>query len=63
MSFHDELAIDCPYCNAPVPIEADPELAGQRFIEDCPVCCSPIELSLSLDSEGAWRLDAKRDDE
>lgn len=61
MKLHDPLNLHCPYCDAPIEIEADPELAGQRFIEDCPVCCSPIELALEVGADGQWRLDARRD--
>ena len=63
MSLLDEIEVNCPYCNAPFAIEAEPALAEQRFIEDCPVCCAPIEFQLSVESDGSWRLTAGRDDD
>lgn len=61
MNLHESLHLNCPYCDAPIEIEADPQLAGQRFIEDCAVCCSPIELALDVDADGQWHLIARRD--
>lgn len=63
MSLLDEIEVACPYCGAPFAIEAEPALAAQRFIEDCPVCCSPIEFELHAETDGSWRLAARRDDE
>ena len=63
MRLHDEIRVNCPYCNEPFTVEADPELTGQQFIEDCPVCCAPIELALHVDADGGWRLDVHRDDD
>lgn len=63
MGLLDEIAASCPYCDSALSIEADPELEGQRFIEDCPVCCAPIDFELRIDADGGWRLTARRDDE
>ena len=63
MSLLDELDVLCPYCASPFVIEAEPDLAGQAFIEDCPVCCAPVEFILATGPEGDWQLTARRDDE
>lgn len=63
MGLLDEIEVNCPYCDAPFAVEAEPALAGQAFIEDCPVCCRPIEFELSVHVDGSWRLRAGRDDD
>lgn len=63
MSLLEEIEVSCPYCGSPFAIEAEPALAAQQFIEDCPVCCAPIEFELNVESDGSWRLAARRDDE
>lgn len=63
MSLLDEVAVQCPYCGTPFSIEAEPAMAAQRFIEDCPACCSAIEFELDMNSDGSWRLSARRDDD
>ncbi|HEX7046163.1 MAG TPA: CPXCG motif-containing cysteine-rich protein [Gammaproteobacteria bacterium] len=63
MSLLEELEIQCPYCGSPFAIEAEPALEDQQFIEDCPVCCAPIEFELRAESDGGWRLSARRDDD
>lgn len=63
MSLLDEIEVLCPYCDSPFAIEAEPALAEQQFIEDCPVCCAPIEFQLGVESDGSWRLTARRNDD
>jgi len=63
VSLQEEITVSCPYCGTPFAVEAEPAHAGQGFIEDCPVCCRPVEFSLHVESDGSWRLTARRDDE
>ena len=41
----------CPYCAERIELLIDNSEAHQSYIEDCQVCCSPIMISVSLDTE------------
>ena len=54
----DEHIIDCPYCGESIRILIDASIPEQRYIEDCQVCCRPITLTVSVEEEGATRVQA-----
>ena len=56
-------AIDCPYCGEPIEIVVDDSAGEQRYIEDCQVCCRPITISVTLDDDGAPRVDTATQDD
>jgi hypothetical protein len=54
--------IYCPYCGESLEILIDDSAGNQEYIEDCQVCCSPIEISIQLDSAGQiLNIQSKRD--
>ena len=55
--------IQCPYCGESIEILVDDSVGEQRYIEDCQVCCRPISISVSVDEDGALRVDAAGEDE
>jgi hypothetical protein len=52
------IEIQCPYCGETIEILVDDSAGEQRYIEDCQVCCRPISISVSMDHEGGWQVDA-----
>jgi len=58
----ETVQIYCPYCGESIDIVVDASLEQQSYIEDCSVCCRPIELSVTVISDGV-SVDAKRDDD
>lgn len=58
-----EWRILCPYCGEPVETVVDVSAGEQRYIEDCPVCCRPMELAITIGSDGSPSLSAARDDD
>jgi len=53
MTIHlNSLNIMCPYCGEVLEILVDTSGGDQDYIEDCQVCCSPIELTVHIDSDG-----------
>jgi hypothetical protein len=46
-------SIDCPSCGEPFEVEIDLSAGCQTLIEDCRVCCSPAELRIEIDTDGA----------
>lgn len=63
MSLLDQTEVHCPYCGVRVAVELEPQLEGQRFIEDCPVCCQAIEFEMRAAGDGSWQVLAHREDE
>ena len=47
----EEYDINCPYCGESINLLIDCSVPDQRYVEDCQVCCSPIMISVSLDTE------------
>ena len=45
--------IQCPYGGEWIEILVDDSAGDQQYIEDCQVCCSPINLAVSFDADGA----------
>lgn len=48
----DELDIECPYCGESIGLLIDCSVEQQQYTEDCQVCCSPILLSIAIDTDG-----------
>lgn len=58
-----EAEIICPYCGELISLLVDGSVAPQHYIEDCEVCCRPIEIYLSIDSEGHIAVTAQHENE
>jgi hypothetical protein len=59
----DFVAINCPYCGEEFSTRLDLSAGTCSYIEDCQVCCQPIEMSVSVDDNGALLgVDARRGD-
>ena len=58
-----EETVSCPYCDEPVEVNVDENVAGeQRYVEDCWVCCQPMQVVARATEEGelsvmVYRLD------
>ena len=59
----DVKKIPCPYCGEMIDIVVDCSVAEQDYIEDCQVCCRPINLTVSVNSDGDSDVWARSDDE
>ena len=57
------LAIICPYCGETMDILVDLSAGRQGYVEDCQICCRPIDLQISIDSEGEPTVTVSRDDD
>lgn len=55
--------IQCPYCGERFEILVDDSAGEQQYIEDCQVCCSPINIDVSFDEDGAPLLVASGENE
>jgi hypothetical protein len=55
--------VRCPYCGETIPIEIDPSVERQSYVEDCSVCCRPIEFDVTVDARGNARVEASREDD
>jgi hypothetical protein len=53
----------CPYCGETIEIVVDFSIEQQSYIEDCFVCCRPIELTISIGSDGDAGINALRQDD
>jgi hypothetical protein len=49
------VAFRCPWCGERLDIRVDVSGGAHAFVEDCQVCCRPIEMSLELADDGAFR--------
>lgn len=49
MEEHD---ISCPFCGETIGLLIDCSVLQQQYTEDCQVCCSPILLTIEIDSDG-----------
>ena len=47
---------DCPYCGESIELLVDISMDSQEYIEDCSVCCRPIQVSVSINEDGAPTL-------
>ena len=57
------LEVQCPYCGETIEILVDDSAGEQRYIEDCQVCCRPITIAVSVDEDGALRVDVAGEDD
>lgn len=55
--------IQCPYCGQTISLLVDESAGAQQYIEDCQVCCSPIEIAIGYDADGALQVTARSQDE
>ena len=55
------LQVQCPYCGEPT--EVTPDEQGGESVEDCVVCCRPIDLSVTVDSDGVPDVRVRRQDD
>jgi len=58
-----EQTIACPYCGESISVLIDDSVQAQQYIEDCQVCCRPIEIDVSIDSDGVPAILAKAENE
>lgn len=64
MNIEQDRTVTCPYCGEAVGLVVNCTLSLQEFVEDCQVCCRPIQISVSVDSEGEIvKLHARSEDE
>jgi hypothetical protein len=49
------VAIQCPWCGERLETHVDLTAGAQSYIEDCQVCCSPMQLTVELEDNGALR--------
>ena len=47
--------VQCPYCGERLETRVDLTGGERQYIEDCEVCCRPIEFSLEVEADGAFR--------
>jgi len=52
--------VQCPYCGEPTEVSTDEQ--GGESVEDCIVCCRPIDVSVTVDSDGAPSIRVRRQD-
>lgn len=38
----------CPYCWEKISMLLDPDMSGEKYVEDCQVCCNPIEIVFKI---------------
>ena len=58
-----ESDIGCPYCGEVITVLIDQSVDTQQYIEDCQVCCRPIEIHVSIGSDGGVQVDARDENE
>lgn len=63
MNTLEEVPLQCPYCGEHTTVLVDCSVAEQSYIEDCEVCCRPINLNVSIDSEGLLQVSASDENE
>ena len=50
----------CPSCGEEIVVPVDASAGEeQEYVEDCPVCCSPVQLSVRVEEDGAIRVVAR----
>ncbi|HZF97341.1 MAG TPA: CPXCG motif-containing cysteine-rich protein [Pseudoxanthomonas sp.] len=53
----------CPYCGEYIDLAVDDSAGFQQYVEDCHVCCRPINVSVSVDEDGALSVQARGENE
>ncbi len=60
----DDQDYNCPYCASGISVRIDRSGGPQQyFVTDCEVCCRPIQIEVSIDTDGYVNLIAKREGE
>jgi hypothetical protein len=55
--------VACPYCGEHIDLVVDDSVGFQQYVEDCHVCCRPINVSVSVDEEGALSMQVRDENE
>lgn len=56
----DEASYVCGSCGETIVVPLDPSAgAAQQYVEDCPVCCTPNEIMVDFDDDGAARVTSR----
>ncbi len=55
-----EYFFTCPYCWERISMLLDPDMSGERYVEDCQVCCNPIGILFEMEEEEVVRFEAVR---
>jgi len=63
MSMLETVNIGCPYCGEQIEIIVDCSISSQDYIEDCQVCCRPINLAITVDTDGIPQVTARDENE
>ncbi len=50
----------CPYCWQEISMLLDPDMRGEKYVEDCQVCCNPIEICFWIEADEVTRFEAVR---
>lgn len=56
-------AINCPYCGESIDLIIDDSAGEQAYIEDCQVCCRPIEVAVSINTDGTPVIAVRAEDD
>jgi hypothetical protein len=56
-------SIQCPYCGETIEVVVDESVEQQQYVEDCQVCCRPINLSVSVQTDGSVGIRAWAENE
>jgi Cysteine-rich CPXCG len=63
MNGTESVEIQCPYCGETIELVVDCSVENQHYIEDCQVCCRPMNLSITVDTEGMPTVEASQEDD
>ena len=56
----DEASYVCGHCGEEIVVPLDASAGDhQSYVEDCPVCCSPNEVFVDFEEEGAARVTSR----
>ena len=53
--------VQCPYCWEMINFTIDCSVPEQEYIEDCEVCCQPIDLKITINTDGLPTVQTERD--
>jgi cysteine-rich CPXCG protein len=45
--------VGCPYCAENLLLRLDLSAGSQSYVEDCQVCCQPIQITMTVEEDGA----------
>ncbi len=52
MILQELVPVNCPNCGEAIELLVDCSVEQQEYIEDCQVCCRPIQILVSVDTNG-----------